>query len=112
MNYATRRPLLSSRKEDDAVAVLTTDENDEFLMEPKDVRPSYVEVRRMIESALQIFEETTLERRNDTMMEIKVASLFEIATQEATKLGKIIDYLDVEKMARGADSEGAVKKVI
>lgn len=42
-------------------------------------------MRRMIKSALDIFEETALERRIEHMTETDVTSLLEMATQKTAK---------------------------
>lgn len=79
------RPGPLSRKEEDAVDVPETGEDETFQMDPDNIKPSYFEVQCMIEIALQIFEETTLKRRIRVVGETKVVSLLETAHQEAAK---------------------------
>lgn len=49
----------SSRKEASTLEVLAASDNDQFLIDSNAVRPEHVELQRMIESALHIFEKST-----------------------------------------------------
>lgn len=51
-NPVTSKPEPSSRKEENAVDVLATDEDDDFLMDTEDVRPPHVQMQCMFESSL------------------------------------------------------------
>lgn len=81
----TSRPEPSSCMEEGAIHVPVTDEYDVFLMETKDVSPKNVEMQRMTEWALQIFLETTLDRRLKAILETQVVSLLETASHENSK---------------------------
>lgn len=65
----------SSRKEDVDVDMPGTDEDDEFVIETENVQPVQVEMRRMVESALHAFQETTLDRRIEAIIKTKVICL-------------------------------------
>lgn len=81
--FSRRGP--SSGNENDAVDMPSTDEDDEFSMETKDLRLTNVKMQRMIMSAFYIFEEIALDRRNASMGEALLVSLLEAAHYEASK---------------------------
>lgn len=92
---------LSSKKQE-AVDVPATNENDQFPMDSYNAGPLHVEVQRLTDSALQIFEETTLKRFLGAMVESKVVSLLRKAIQEAAKGEKTPIYQAMGKAVRRA----------
>lgn len=56
VNLIASSPEHSSRKEEDAVDLPDAVEDDECLIQRDDMRPTHVEIQRMNESTLQIFE--------------------------------------------------------
>lgn len=63
MKPSSSRPGPSSRKKEVAVDMPVTDEHDEFLMERKVMRRTYVDIQRMIEAAVQVFQKPTTDRQ-------------------------------------------------
>lgn len=74
-----------------------TSEDDEFLVETEDVIPAHVEMQRMTGSFLHVFEETTLDRHIQPMVETKLVSLLETANNRPSNGGKTPFYQAVEK---------------
>lgn len=68
VNRITLRLRPSSREEENAFDVPVTDKGDEVQIDPDNARRAQVEVQRMIESVLHIFEETTLECRLEAIV--------------------------------------------
>lgn len=66
----------------------------------------------MIESALQVFEETTTERRMEAIMETEVVNLIETANHEAAKGEQTPFYQASENVVRRAVTWVAVNDVI
>lgn len=83
-SHITLRPGPFSCRDEDGVDVLVITEDNEFLMDPDNVRPIQAAVQLMQELILQMLEETTLECRLGSMMEIKVVSLLIKANQETS----------------------------
>lgn len=54
--------------------MLATDEDDELIIRTKDVMPERVEMQRMIDSALHVFLEATLNRRIEAVVDTIVVS--------------------------------------
>lgn len=89
------RPKPLSREEEVSVDMPMTEQDDEFLTEHEDVRSTHICLQRMIESALNVFHETTMVRRMEAMVEAKVVSFSENANLEASKGKKTPVYQDV-----------------
>lgn len=85
VNSIASRPGPSFCRKEDAVHVLLTDEDDNFLMAHGHIRPASVQMQRIIVSASKVFEETTLERRIGALERTKVNSLLETVSQKAFK---------------------------
>lgn len=51
----------SSGSNEDVIDAFTTDRDKEFLMNPRNIGPTHVEVQHMNTSSLRIFDETTSE---------------------------------------------------
>lgn len=77
-----------------------TDEDEEFLMETEDMRPTHVGIQRMIGAALHVFEETTSVRRIEGIINTKVISLLETANHKGCRGQKTLVYQAVEKFVR------------
>lgn len=61
-------------------------------MKTKDVRPTHVELKRVTDSALHIFQETSLNGRIEVMVETSAVILPETAYHEASKSEKTPAY--------------------
>lgn len=79
------RPGSPYRYEEVAVDMPMTSEEDYFLAEFEDVRPTDVEVLRIIESDLHVFREATMDRLMRAMVKTKAVSLLKNANREAPK---------------------------
>lgn len=66
----------------------------------------------MIDSAIPVFQETTLHRRIEAMAKAKVVSLLETASHEAAKGVKSTAYQAVERVVRRIVARGTVNEVI
>lgn len=106
------RPGPLSCKEEDAIDVLATVEEDEFLIDPGNVRPTYVDVQRMIESGLPTSQGTTLDHHIEVMVVTKVVSSPENAKHEGAKPEKTLVYQTDDKVVRQVVASGAVNEVI
>lgn len=95
MELITPSPWPPSHKEEVAVHMPVTHKDDELLTETEGVRPTHVEIQRMIESALPVTQEATKGRRRVEMLETKVGIFLGNANQEAAKCQKIPVYQDV-----------------
>lgn len=76
------RPL--SCREEDATDMTVTDKDEELLIETEDVRIMHVEMQRMVESTLHVFQETTLERRIEGTIKTIFVSFYTESSLEAT----------------------------
>lgn len=72
-------------QEEDTSDMLETDGDDEFLFGNKNVRPAHVELKCMIKSALQVFQETVSDRRIGAISEAKVVSIFGTAIHDSAQ---------------------------
>lgn len=79
------RPDHSPCKKEVAVYITVIDEEDEFLMETRHLRPAHVDMQRMIESALQVSQITTLDRHIKALIKTKAVSLLGTAKHEAAE---------------------------
>lgn len=94
------RPKPVFHKKENDMDVPASNEENEFVLETEDLRPTNVEIQRMIDSALYVFQESTLNHRIGEMVETKVASLLEITYHEAAKGEKTSVYKDFESFVR------------
>lgn len=106
------RPEPSPRKEEDTTDILIADEDDDLLMKPKKAKPRHVEMRRMIASALHVFQYTTLNYRIDVMEGAKVVSPFETANHKAAEREKIFIHQEFENIVRRFNARCAANEVI
>lgn len=81
-------------------------------MDLDDLRPTHVEVQRIVESALQIFENSTLERCYAAILEAELVSLLETANQEPAKREKDPVYRVMEIVLRQADYLNTLTELI
>lgn len=106
------RPGPLSRKEEDAVDLTETDEVDEILVETENIRPTYAASQRMIELVLHVFQETTLCRRIDAMIEARAVCLLESTNREATEAEKPPVHEAVQNVVRPVVVRVTVNEVI
>lgn len=81
-----RRP--SSCKQEVAVYMPATSEDDECVMKSEGIRPMHAEMQHMIESALHVFQVTTLDRRIEATVEKKVFIFLKIPNMKLPKTGR------------------------
>lgn len=112
LNLISSKPGSSYCKVEDVIDILATDEDDEIVINTDIVSPTYVEVQRMIESALQICEEKSFEHCLGALMEAKVVNLFQTASQWDANSEKNPVYQAMEKLVRRAVACGAAIDVI
>lgn len=72
----------SSPKKEVSFSMPVTVEDDQFVTEIEEIRPTPSDMHVMIQSALHVFQETTMDRRMEKMVETEAISLFEIINQE------------------------------
>lgn len=106
------RPRSLNRKEEAAADMPVTNEYHQFVMEAKYMRPTYVEMLCMINSALHVFQEVTVDRRIEEMVRAEVVSLLETANHYCGKGEKTTINQDVEKVLRCVVARGAVNDFI
>lgn len=108
----TSRPEPLYYKKGESADVLPTDEDDDCLIETEDERPMYVVVQLVMKLDLHVFQETTLGRRIETIVETKVASSLETASHEGVKReGKNL-YQAVDKIVHRVVARSAINEVI
>lgn len=78
-------PGHSSRREEDSVDMPVTDEDYVFLMKTNDLISTHVDLKRMIEPALYVFQETTLDCCIEARVETQVVSSLETTKREVAK---------------------------
>lgn len=66
----------------------------------------------MIESALRVFQETTLDRRIKAMVETKVIGLHKFAKREASNVNKTSVDQAVQNVVRRVDTQSIIKEII
>lgn len=97
---------------EDAVDNVATDEDAVFIMGAGDMRPVHVKMQRLIESALHVIHEATLNRRTEAMVGTKDVSLTENTSHEAAKGRKTTVYQAVERIVCRVVARSAVNVVI
>lgn len=108
INPIISRPGPLSRKEEKSLDITAADENDGFLIDAEEVRPTHVEIQYMTDSGLHIFQETTFDYLIEEIVEAKVVSLLETIHDEAARRDKIYVYRAVEKFKHLVVAQGAV----
>lgn len=99
-------------KGEDVVDVLATSDDDGFVMETYNVRSKDIEMQHMIELALPIYQETTMDRCIKEMVETKVFSWVKTANYEAGKGKKIPFYQAVQTVLHLAVALGTVNEAV
>lgn len=85
----------TSCKVQDAANMLVTDSVDRFFTETEDHRPTHVETQRTIASALQVLQETTLNRHFKAIVETNNIWFLETTIQKTTKAVRTVIYYAV-----------------
>lgn len=81
-------------------------------MDIKDSRLKQLQMQRMIKLVLQVFQETTMDRRIEVIVENRVVRLLETGNHEVADRGKTPIYRAVENVVRRAVVRGAVNEAI
>lgn len=85
VNPISSKPGPSSLKEADAADVLASNKDDQIQMKTKHLRPAHVQIQQIIESALPLCQESTLDRCIEDMEKTKAVGLLEITNHEVPK---------------------------
>lgn len=110
--YSTfSRSEAPSAKEEDVIDIPVADEEVEFVMETEDIRTTHVGVRRLIESTSHVFQEATLDHRNEELLEVQVNTLHETDSLEAARSQETTFYQAVEKVVCRVIAPDAVNEV-
>lgn len=81
-------------------------------METKDVRTLHVRIERMVESVLHEFQETTLDRCVEAIVETKVINLLETVSYKALKGENTFSYQAVKKVVHRVVTRDAINEVV
>lgn len=92
--------------------MVMTNEDNEFLIETLHVKPANVAMQNMIESTIQVFQESTLDCHIEAMVEAKFVSFLESGNHKTGKSKRTHVYQAVEKTVHGVVTGGAVHRVI
>lgn len=90
--YNKSIPGLLSRKHKVVVYIPVTNRDDKLLVGAEIVRPRHIETQGMIESALHVFQETSLDRPIETMIETKDVNFREFVKQKPVKCKNAVDH--------------------
>lgn len=76
MRPITSNPLPSSCREEDALDILANDEHRKFLRKAEELRPTHVEMQCIIQSAIHVFHNSTMDHHVETIVKTEAVSLF------------------------------------